>query len=88
MNLIKHAHSLPILTIVEQSQSNLKEGLDDSDVQTRLAQFGYNVLETQKRRSLIRIFLAQFISPLVWVLGVAAGLAFLFQEWLEGGLLW
>ena len=84
MNWIKHAHALPVLTIVEQSQSNLKEGLNDSDVQTRLAQFGYNVLETQKRRSLISIFLAQFVSPLVWVLGVAAGLAFLFQEWLEG----
>ncbi len=84
MHLTEHPHSLPVSAIVKQLQSNAQKGLKVSDAQNRLAQFGRNELEIQKQRSRLSVLFAQLISPLVWVLGVAAGLAFLFQEWLEG----
>lgn len=84
MDTNAQAHALSHHTLSEQLQSDLDRGLAQHEVVKRLRQFGHNILETQDRRSLINIFFAQFVNPLVWVLVVAAGLAFLFQEWLEG----
>ncbi len=51
-------------------------GLARETVAKRLAQFGPNALPETKHRSLWRVFFRQFASPLIYILFVAAALAF------------
>jgi len=59
-------------------------GLDEAEVGRRRRQYGVNRLRQAKRRSPWRILLDQFTSLVVLLLVVAAGVSFLFQEWVEG----
>lgn len=77
-------HAKTKVDLLTQLNSNLEKGLTTQEAQKRLETYGYNQLDQVPPTPLWYIFLQQFISPLVWVLAVAAGLAFLFQEWLEG----
>ena len=48
-------------------------GLDREEAASRLETFGPNEIETEEGASLLRIFLEQYSSALIWVLIVAAG---------------
>ena len=58
-------------------------GLNTPEAKKRLQQFGPNELAAYRSKSPLILFLEQFRSPLVWVLAVAAALAFSFEETLE-----
>jgi Ca2+-transporting ATPase len=63
---------------VEEVLKNLgssRNGLNESEVQKRFAKFGKNVLREYSKKSLLRVFLGQFNSLLVWVLIVAAAVS-------------
>ncbi|MCU0534145.1 MAG: cation-transporting P-type ATPase [Hydrococcus sp. Prado102] len=60
------------------------QGLSLSEVERRRQQYGLNRLEQTKRRSIREIAIAQFKSPIIGLLAVAAALSFAFQEWVEG----
>jgi Ca2+-transporting ATPase len=51
-------------------------GLSPDEVEQRLARFGPNALPEQRRRSLLAVVLRQFQSPLIYLLLIAAGIAF------------
>lgn len=55
-------------------------GLDDGEVAARAARFGPNALPEAERRPLWHVVVHQFESPLVWLLGIAAVLAFVLGE--------
>jgi magnesium-transporting ATPase (P-type) len=55
-------------------------GLSANEARARLAQVGFNALPEAPRSSLLRVFLHQFQSPLVYLLLVAAGVALLLGE--------
>ncbi len=55
--------------------SDAERGLGSSEAQRRLERFGPNALPEPKRRSLAWVFAAQFKSPLIYLLFVAAGIA-------------
>ncbi|MEL6926333.1 MAG: HAD-IC family P-type ATPase, partial [Bacteroidota bacterium] len=74
--------SLPQLT--HQLRSKPNSGLTEAEANKRLKKYGPNQLETTEQKPLWRLMLEQFSSPLVWILVVAAVLAFSFQETLEG----
>ncbi|MGB2403615.1 MAG: cation-translocating P-type ATPase [Akkermansiaceae bacterium] len=59
-------------------------GLTESQAGQRLDVYGHNILQTCSERSWFSILVAQFKSLLVLLLVVAAGLAFLFHDWIEG----
>ena len=50
-------------------------GLDDDEAGRRRARVGPNALPEPGRRSLLRVFLSQFASPLIYLLLVAAAIA-------------
>jgi magnesium-transporting ATPase (P-type) len=50
-------------------------GLPAAEVARRLERYGANVLAEPARRSLLRVFLGQFRSPLIYLLFVAAAIA-------------
>lgn len=59
----------------EETLAELKttqEGLSDNEVRSRLDEYGRNILDEEKRKSVIQVFLEQFKDLLVIILIVAA----------------
>lgn len=77
---MSHWHSLQIKEVLEALESNAKLGLSQNVVKERLIRFGTNTLAEPERRSLFSILLHQFLSPLIYLLLVAAGVAFFIGE--------
>jgi P-type Ca2+ transporter type 2C len=78
------ASSRSVADIVRDLSVEIERGLITSEVERRRQKYGWNRLEKTKRRSIWQIAIAQFKSPIVALLGVAAIAAFAFSEWVEG----
>lgn len=80
----KPPFALNIQEILSELYTHADNGLTSGAAKERLLTYGANKIEEEKSKSLWLIFLSQFTSPIVWLLMVAAGLSFYFQEWLDG----
>lgn len=60
------------------------EGLTDSEVAVRLAQYGQNILKSKTKQSSFNLLLKQFKSSLVYLLLVACVVSFLLRDWNDG----
>ncbi|MFP4298252.1 MAG: cation-translocating P-type ATPase [Spirulinaceae cyanobacterium] len=69
---------------LDQLNVNPEQGLSESEVQQRREKYGKNRLAEKKQRSAWQILIAQFKSPIIGLLAVAAVLSFAFQQWVEG----
>lgn len=69
-------HTLSVDQTIEKVRSNKKFGLSLGEVKSRLQQNGPNELPRPKQRSLFSIFIHQFLSPLIYLLILAAAIAF------------
>ena len=69
---------------IKQLQVFRQEGLDRHEVQRRLKKYGPNRLRETEKKSIIQIFINQLKSLIVILLGVAAVLSFVFNEWVNG----
>lgn len=65
-------------------ETDLLEGLSEEEVLKRRHTFGANILKKGSSKSVIRILAEQFLSPIVWILVLAAAASFVFEEWAEG----
>ena len=68
---------------IEQSLSDLKttsEGLSSREASLRLSEFGPNSLPEIKPPSLVKVFLRQFTSPLVYILLLVSVVVFIFGD--------
>ena len=70
-------HALPALDAVSQLKSNAEKGLSQSEVASRRERYGRNTFSTVKRKSVLSRVVAQFKSPLIFIL-LFAGLATVF----------
>ncbi len=70
--------------VLGQLDADLEKGLDGSVVRARRGQYGHNRLKAARSRSALAIFVDQLKNLIVGLLALAAGLAFLFGQWLEG----
>ena len=77
-------HSTEADDVLNHLKSDGVKGLTHAQAKQRLESFGENKISAAKTKSAWRIFFSQFTSPIVWLLLVAAGLSFYFQEWLDG----
>lgn len=82
--MIPHASSLGDIFTSFQSS---KHGLSQAEVSARLQQYGRNTLPESKPPGIVRIFLRQFASPLIYVLLIAALLSIAIQEWSDAGFI-
>ena len=78
------AYSVEPEAVLSALKSDGINGLTATEVQKRFKEHGANKIEAEKGKSVWLIFLSQFKSPIVWLLGLAAGLSFYFGEWLDG----
>lgn len=76
--------TLPTDEAFKTLQSDATRGLSQSEAAQRLAQYGPNSLVQAQGRSTFRIFVAQFQSLIVGLLGVATAIAFAMNEPLDG----
>ncbi|MDP3646195.1 MAG: cation-transporting P-type ATPase [bacterium] len=70
----------------EETLSTLEaheHGLAETEVKTRLQQYGPNTLPKSKRLDALAILWRQFASPLIFLLLFAAGLTLLLKEWVD-----
>lgn len=73
-----------IKELAEEFESSTKEGLSDEQVLINREKYGPNVLDEERRTPIWKLFLEQFLSPVVILLLIAAVVALGFQEWIEG----
>ncbi|HYQ71710.1 MAG TPA: cation-transporting P-type ATPase, partial [Gammaproteobacteria bacterium] len=62
-------------------------GLDHAEAAARLQRYGRNALPVVEPPGIVRVFLHQFTSPLIYVLLVAALVSLLIQEWSDAGFI-
>lgn len=72
--------------LIKQFNSNVQKGLDESTIQSSREKFGKNVLKTANTRSIYKILLTQFSSPLI-ILLIAASLASFYLQQPRDGLI-
>ncbi|NOS90855.1 MAG: cation-translocating P-type ATPase [Cyclobacteriaceae bacterium] len=77
-------HSKSQEDILREYQSDPEKGLAPEEAALRLEALGRNAISQEKKKNLWLIFLGQFNNALVYLLIVAAGLSFFFEEWLDG----
>jgi P-type Ca2+ transporter type 2C len=78
------AHSLPTREVLRALQVDPEQGLAESEATERRIRFGSNAIAARKRIGALTILLHQLRSPVVYLLAVAAALAFWFGEVEEG----
>jgi P-type Ca2+ transporter type 2C len=77
-------HTIPSQKVEQHLNTDRENGLSTSEVEKRLQQYGPNALTSTPRRSALSILVAQFKSLIVVLLIIAASLAFLLNETIEG----
>jgi len=81
-NMDKVWHSFPIEKIFSQLKSGPK-GLTEKEAGLRLKRSGYNKLPEEKSFSKTKIFLAQFKSPLVYILLIAGVVTLVLEDYTD-----
>ncbi|MEO8591169.1 MAG: cation-translocating P-type ATPase [Flavobacteriales bacterium] len=77
-------HATPIAEFATALGTDVQAGLTAAAAGEKLTADGPNTIEQERKRSIWLMLWAQFKSPIVLLLVVAAGLSFGFKEWLDG----
>lgn len=64
-----------------------KAGLTNKEAKEKLLEFGPNLIPTEEKFSLFRLFLSQFANFLIVILLLAAGLSFFLGDFLDGSFI-
>jgi Ca2+-transporting ATPase len=64
-----------------------RSGLTGAEAKSRLLRYGLNELQAKKKTPPILVFLRQFISPLIYVLLVAAVISIIVRHFLDAGVI-
>jgi P-type Ca2+ transporter type 2C len=83
VHVSERLHSLPVEEVLSALSVSDTEGLSEREVRRRLDLYGANKIISQRRASPLAILLHQLKSPIVYLLGGAAGLALYFGDWEE-----
>ncbi len=76
-------HSVPVEALAKELRTDPDAGLDSQEAGRRHASEGFNELPEAPPPSLVKLFLSQFTSVIVWVLVGAAAVSGLLEDWLD-----
>lgn len=79
-------YSLSIDKVLEKFHSSSR-GLSSESVEKRIEKYGLNAFPKAKLPGLVTIFARQFVSPLIYVLLVAAIFSLIIEEWSDAGFI-
>jgi magnesium-transporting ATPase (P-type) len=82
----ENPHAVPTHSLIEQLNST-RQGISTEEAHARLQQFGPNSLPRAQPPALFKIFLRQFVSPLIYILVAAAIFALLIEEWSDAAFI-
>lgn len=74
-------------TIEKELNSNIKDGLNETKIKQARLKYGSNVLKATNTVSVFKIIFRQFISPLVFILIVAAAVSYYLGQFRDGSIL-
>lgn len=83
----KTYHDLSIEASLAELNSDFDNGLSEEEALHRQEKYGKNELEEGKQKSLLQMIWDQLKDVMILVLLIAAVLSFVFQEWVEGGVI-
>jgi len=69
------------------TQHSSPQGLTQADASKRLERYGRNTLPESKAPGVVKVFVCQFASPLIYVLVAAAILSVAIREWSDAGFI-
>ncbi|REE07675.1 Ca2+-transporting ATPase [Winogradskyella pacifica] len=72
--------SLSIKSVVDRLNSNTNSGLTESKVKERIKEYGKNEIAAKLPKKTIKILIDQCNDPIIFILVVAAGLTFVFND--------
>lgn len=76
-----------IKEIYEEYKVDPKLGLTSQQVKERIELYGQNILEKEKKKSLIKMFVEQFKDPMVVILIVGAVMSLVLGEWIDASII-
>ena len=76
-----------IEAVINELESNSKDGLDENKIKQALQKYGNNVLKETNSINVLKIILRQFISPLVLILIVASAVSYYLGQFRDGSIL-
>ncbi len=74
-------YSLSVGEVVDKFKTSIDNGISEDEVKIRLKEHGKNRIKRKQNWRWAKIIFAQFNDALVWILLVAASLAFIFNEY-------
>ena len=80
---IEDTHTLTIEEVLESFQTDAGKGISRVEAEKRSEEFGLNVYQAQKQKSIWLILLLQFKSPIVYLLVFGASVSLYFQDYIE-----
>jgi Ca2+-transporting ATPase len=84
--LVTRAYALPVAELLRGLASS-EAGLDPGDARQRLQQFGRNRLPRPRPPGILRVFVRQFRSPLIYILAFAAVVSLFLGEYTDAGFI-
>jgi magnesium-transporting ATPase (P-type) len=76
-------HTLPAEESVELLATDDEVGLTEAEAARRLDHYGPNLVEAAEPTPWWRLLLHQFLDPLIYILLIAAGVTFFFEEYVD-----
>ena len=80
---IKNIHSLSVDEVINNFQTDALKGISKAEADKRRREFGANVYQSQKQKSLWQILLHQFKSPIVYLLVTGSVVALYFNDYID-----
>lgn len=80
---LQDVYVLSVEETVTSFNTNIEKGITTSEAISRTKQFGANIFEAQKQKSIWMMLLLQFKSPIVDLLVVAALVTLYFENYIE-----
>lgn len=80
----KYPYSKSVNEIAEEYNVNIATGLSEHEVQKRQTEYGFNKLQTYRRKSILMIFVSQLQDALIYVLLTAVIITMLMGEYVDG----
>ncbi len=82
-----HIHTLDPTRCLEVLDTSVQQGLSEAQVLQRTSTYGPNILPTQKPASVLKIFLNQLKSVLVFILLLSAIISFFYHHYIDAGII-
>ena len=82
--MFKNAFSRDVSELIRSLESDIHQGLENTEVQKRTAKFGKNQIPEKGPKKKRTILADQFADPIIYILCVAFLLSLILGDWPEG----